>query len=140
MPDGPSPRPASAGEPCGVLRVPDHLLMLLMLLAFTGRADAATGDVAAPTPSAGARRLVGEEPIEFSSRSSPVAAVQLGRPVGTVDIASLANMGTVRRVEVVGSTAPLQFSQDGRGLHVTVPHRASHDFGVALKITGEGLT
>ncbi len=78
--------------------------------------------------------------IRFTTKGPVLYAITLGRPVGTVDIASLANMGTVRRVEVVGSTAPLQFNQDGRGLHVTVPPGASHDFGVALKITGEGLT
>ena len=28
---------------------------------------------------------------------------------------------------------------DGAGLHVAVPSAASHDFGVALKIMGDGL-
>jgi alpha-L-fucosidase len=41
---------------------------------------------------------------------------------------------------VVGSAAPLVFTQDAAGLHVTVPQGASHDFGVALKIVGDGLT
>jgi alpha-L-fucosidase len=56
-----------------------------------------------------------------------------------VNITSLARTGTVTRVEVVGSNAPLSFTQDGTGLHVSVPPAASHDFGVALKITGSGL-
>jgi len=46
----------------------------------------------------------------------------------------------VKRVEVVGSNAPLAFTQDATGLHVTVPPAASHEFGVALKISGDGLT
>jgi alpha-L-fucosidase len=40
----------------------------------------------------------------------------------------------------VGSNAPLAFTQDASGLHVTVPPGASHEFGAALKISGEGLT
>jgi alpha-L-fucosidase len=78
--------------------------------------------------------------IRFTTKGPVLYAVTLGRPTGTVDIGSLANTGSVRRVEVVGSNAPLRFNQDGRGLHVTVPSGASHDFGVALKIIGEGLT
>jgi alpha-L-fucosidase len=57
-----------------------------------------------------------------------------------VNIASLANSGSVQRVEVVGSSAPLAFTQDASGLHVTIPPGASHAFGIALKISGDGLT
>lgn len=78
--------------------------------------------------------------IRFTTKGPVLYAMTLGRPGGMVSIAALANAGSVKRVEVVGSNAPLQFTQDGRGLHVTVPPRASHDFGVALKISGEGLT
>ena len=63
----------------------------------------------------------------------------LGKPSGSVTVASLANSGSAKRVEVVGSTTPLTFTQDGSGLHVTVPPGASHDFGIALKISGDGL-
>jgi alpha-L-fucosidase len=57
-----------------------------------------------------------------------------------VNIASLANVGSVKRVEVVGGNAPLRFTQDATGLHVAVPPGASHEFGIALKISGDGLT
>jgi alpha-L-fucosidase len=57
-----------------------------------------------------------------------------------VTIASLANGGSVKRVEMVGSNAPLTFTQDASGLHVAVPPGASHEFGIALKISGDGLT
>ena len=77
--------------------------------------------------------------IRFTTKGPVLYAITLGRPTGPVNIASLANVGSVRRVEVVGNSAPLQFNQDERGLHVTVPSGASHDFGVALKISGEGL-
>ena len=45
----------------------------------------------------------------------------------------------VARVEVVGDTTPLTFTRDSSGLHVEVPERASHDFGVARKVIGDGL-
>jgi alpha-L-fucosidase len=77
--------------------------------------------------------------IRFTTRGPVLHAMTLGRPDGTVNIASLAKAGAVKRVEVVGSTAPLSFNQDGTGLHVSVPPAASHDFGVALKIMGEDL-
>jgi alpha-L-fucosidase len=77
--------------------------------------------------------------IRFTTKGPVLYAMTLGRPDGMVTIASLARTGTVTRVEVVGSNAPLSFTQDATGLHVTVPPAASHDFGVALKITGTGL-
>jgi len=78
--------------------------------------------------------------IRFTTKGPVLYAMTLGRPDGRVNIASLARTGTVTRVEVVGSNAPLSFTQDGTGLHVTVPPAASHEFGVALKITGTSLT
>jgi alpha-L-fucosidase len=78
--------------------------------------------------------------IRFTTKGPVLYAMTLGRPTGPVRIASLANAGSVKRVEVVGDTAPLAFTQDTAGLHVSVPQGASHDFGVALKIMGDGLT
>jgi alpha-L-fucosidase len=78
--------------------------------------------------------------IRFTTKGSVLYAMTLGRPSGPVNIASLAKGGSVRRVEVVGSNAPLSFTQDASGLHVAVPPAASHEFGVALKISGDGLT
>jgi alpha-L-fucosidase len=78
--------------------------------------------------------------IRFTTKGPVLYAMTLGRPDGAVHIATLAKGGTVKRVEVVGSTAPLAFTQDAAGLHVTVPQGASHEFGVALKILGDGLT
>jgi alpha-L-fucosidase len=77
--------------------------------------------------------------IRFTAKGPVVYAMTLGRPDGAVHIVSLAGTDSVKRVEVVGSPAPLTFTQDGAGLHVTVPSGASHDFGVALKIMGDGL-
>ena len=77
--------------------------------------------------------------IRFTTKGSVLYAMTLGRVNGMVNIASMANTGAVKRVEVVGSDTPLPFTQDGAGLHVAVPSAASHDFGVALKIMGDGL-
>jgi len=78
--------------------------------------------------------------IRFTTKGQVLYAMTLGGPSGSVNIASLANGGSVKRVEVVGSNAPLNFTQDASGLHVTVPPGASHEFGIALKISGDGLT
>jgi alpha-L-fucosidase len=77
--------------------------------------------------------------IRFTRKGPTLYAMTLGRPAGTVTITSLGLPGAVARVEVVGSNTPLAFTQDGGGLHVTVPPGASHEFGVALKISGNGL-
>ena len=88
----------------------------------------------------GESKLKGFTPqdIRFTTKAGALYAMTLGRPGETVTIASLAKQA-VRRVEVVGHSSPLAFRQDGKGLHVTVPADASHDFGVALKISGRGL-
>ena len=78
--------------------------------------------------------------IRFTTKGPVLYAMTLGRPSGAVNIASLAKGRSVKRVEVVGGNAPLSFTQDASGLHVTVPTAASHEFGVALKISGDGLT
>jgi alpha-L-fucosidase len=77
--------------------------------------------------------------IRFTTKGPVLYAMTLGMPMGTVTIVSLANVGSVKRVEAVGSNAPLPFRQDAAGLHVSVPAGISHAFGIALKIMGEGL-
>ena len=59
---------------------------------------------------------------------------------GEVVIKSLAGSGAVQRVEVVGAPGALPFRQDNDGLRVAVPEGVSHDYGLALKISGERLT
>lgn len=87
----------------------------------------------------GAMKPFTAQDIRFTAKDSALYALTLGRPSsGMVSIASLSR-AQVRRVEVVGSTAPLKFHQDATGLHVVIPETASHDFGIALKITGRGL-
>ena len=59
--------------------------------------------------------------IRFTTKGPVLYAMTLGRPRARVTIASLANSGSVKRVEVVGINAPLTFTQDGAGLHVSRP-------------------
>jgi alpha-L-fucosidase len=77
--------------------------------------------------------------IRFTTKGATLYAMTLGAPQGVAHIKSLAQHGTVRRVEIVGSPGPLAFQQDSDGLHVTVPPDASHPYGVALRIDGEGI-
>ena len=63
----------------------------------------------------------------------------LGKPEGPVLIRSLAGVGSVQKVEILGAGGPLEFRQDAEGLHITVPAQAAHDYGVALRINGTGL-
>ncbi|EGF91459.1 Alpha-Fucosidase [Asticcacaulis biprosthecium C19] len=78
--------------------------------------------------------------IRFTTKGAALYALVLGRPGDNLTITALGRKaGSVRRVEVVGSPSPLSFRQDTAGLHVTIPAGASHDFGLALKVTGKGL-
>jgi len=77
--------------------------------------------------------------IRFTTKGATLFAMTLGAPKGMVQIKSLAGRGKVQRVELVGSSGPLPFQQTQDGLQVTVPDGASHAFGAALKINGEGL-
>lgn len=83
--------------------------------------------------------------IRFTTKSANLHAMTLGPVNGRLTIGSLADgtnlgQGRVDRVEVVGHTAPLEFSRDEAGLHIDVPDGASHAFGVALRLIGEGLS
>jgi alpha-L-fucosidase len=77
------------------------------------------------------------EDIRFTTKAGSLYAMTLGKPqTETITLKTLAH-AKVSRVEVVGSNAPLTFKQDNAGLHVNVPLRASHEYGVVLKIKGQ---
>ena len=78
--------------------------------------------------------------IRFTTKGPVLYAMTLGKPAGEVVVKSLAGVGTVQRVEIVGTAGALAFRQEPDGLHVTIPDGVSHDYGVALKIRGERLT
>jgi len=77
--------------------------------------------------------------IRFTTKGGTLYAVTMGKPQGEIWIKSLAGVGTVQRVEPVGSDGPLAFRHLGDGLHVTVPDGLSHAYGMALRINGERL-
>jgi len=78
--------------------------------------------------------------IRFTTKGATLYAMTLGKPAGSVHIKSLAGVGRVAKVEIVGLPGALSFTQDSEGLHVTVPDGAAHDYGVALRIQGDNLT
>ncbi|MGN6210272.1 alpha-L-fucosidase [Asticcacaulis sp.] len=79
------------------------------------------------------------EDIRFTTKGKALYAMTLGRPGEQISIASLGERRKVSRVEVVGNSEPLRFTQNKAGLHVDIPASAAHDFGVAIKILGNGL-
>jgi alpha-L-fucosidase len=81
----------------------------------------------------------GAADIRFTTKGNTLYAITMGKPQGETWVKSLAGVGTVRRVEAVGSSGALDFRHAADGLHVTVPEGLSHDYGMALKIDGERL-
>lgn len=79
------------------------------------------------------------EDIRFTTKGKALYAMTLGRPDEQISIASLGERWKVSRVEVVGNSEPLRFTQNKAGLHVDIPTTAAHDFGVVIKILGNGL-
>jgi alpha-L-fucosidase len=82
--------------------------------------------------------------LRFTTRSGDLFATTLGAPGDVVTIASLGDAGQfadgrIDRVEVVDNPASLNFKRDAAGLHIEVPGRATHAFGVAFRIIGSGL-
>ena len=78
--------------------------------------------------------------IRFTTKGPVLYAMTMGKPAGEVVVKSLAGVGAVQRVEIVGTAGALAFRQEADGLHVTIPDGGSHDYGVALKISGDRLT
>jgi len=48
--------------------------------------------------------------------------------------------GEVRRVTLPGDATPLSFRRTGDALEVTLPPAARHPIGVALVLSGRGMT
>ncbi|GAA0549936.1 alpha-L-fucosidase [Rhizomicrobium palustre] len=79
------------------------------------------------------------EDIRYTTKAGALYAITMGRPTSGKIFLPAVKDGKAERVEVVGATAPLSFTQDSTGLVVNLPSGAGHDFGVALKIQGQGL-
>jgi alpha-L-fucosidase len=78
--------------------------------------------------------------IRFTSRGDALYAIVMDWPGdGQAGITSLASgqvPGTVGRVELLGHDGPLEFRQDGDGLHVKFPIERPCDYAYVLRITG----
>jgi len=78
----------------------------------------------------------GSQRIRFTVSGDVLYAIIVGNwPGNTVTIPSL-SQGQIKEVTLLGSTGPLNFSQDASGLKVTLPAKAPCEHAYTLKITG----
>lgn len=83
------------------------------------------------------------EDIRFTKKGKTLFAIVLGwPPSGTLTLKSLATgtPGSVERVELLGSAAPLSFTRDPAGLKITLPQALPGNHAFAFRILGQGLT
>jgi alpha-L-fucosidase len=83
--------------------------------------------------------------IRFTTHGNTLYATVMNWPGDApVTITSLAKgvpvQGNVKKVELLGHSGPIKFTQDGEGLKVQFPTEKPCDFVYALKITGLKLT
>jgi len=103
------------------------------------RNDATAVDAAVNPPRGLGPNLTATD-IRFTSRGDVLYAVAMGRPEGgKIAIKALASNsahypGGIGRVQLLGSSAKLEFSRDENGLAVTVPDSAASDTTTVLKI------
>ena len=78
--------------------------------------------------------------IRFTTKGNVLYAIALGRPdKGRVTIQSLAqgsgqDLGTINRVQLLGSEASLKFTRDARGLQVDLPSTKTGEYAWVLRI------
>jgi len=94
----------------------------------------------------GPKSLYGAKDIRYVTKGERLHALVLGWPEdGVARLTLLATdnrvgRGTVQRVTVPGSDAPLRFVRTGDALEVTLPPALRNDIGIALILSGSGLT
>src|SRR5450830_1872148 len=85
------------------------------------------------------------EDIRFTTKDGTLYAIALGWPKdGLLRITALAQdsalaPGVIERVEALGSSDPLAFKRNSKGLEVRLPEGLAGPIAVALKIRGKGL-
>ena len=83
--------------------------------------------------------------IRFTTKGATLYAITLGWPAeNKIVIRSLAQtddagQNKIAKIELLGHTGQLQFSQSKEGLTVVIPADAKPDLTCALRITGENL-
>ncbi|HEY4330217.1 MAG TPA: alpha-L-fucosidase [Phycisphaerae bacterium] len=79
----------------------------------------------------------GSSPIRFTIKDKNLYAMQSGWPRGTtITIAALTMAKKVTAVELLGSKETIKFTQDDKGLTITLPAHKPHDLGPAFRIVG----
>ena len=95
---------------------------------------------AAVNPPRGLGPMTSAADIRFTTKGNALYAIVMGRPTGKVTIKALASnsshyQGRIGRVQMLGSTAKLEFTRDETGLSVTIPDAAASDYANALKVS-----
>jgi alpha-L-fucosidase len=76
-------------------------------------------------------------PIRFTAKGKNLYAMQVGWPKDhSLTIAALPTGKTVTSVEMLGSDKPLPFTQNDKGLAITLPEQDPDSLGPALRISG----
>ena len=87
-----------------------------------------------------ASRPFTSEDIRFTTRDKTLYAIALAWPAsGKLTIKSLASgselySGKIAKVELLGSTAPLKWTQTAAGLAIDLPAQKPSDYALALRI------
>jgi alpha-L-fucosidase len=95
---------------------------------------------AAVNPPRGLGPMTSAKDVRFTTKGNALYAIVMGRPTGKVTIKALATNsahypGKIGRVQMLGSTAKLEFTRDENGLSVIIPDVAASDYANALKIS-----
>lgn len=76
-------------------------------------------------------------PIRFTTHGDTLYAVSIGWPKdGTLVIKSLPKGIAVTSVNLLGNPAPIPFTQDEAGMHLSLPTEKPNELGAAFRISG----
>ena len=81
--------------------------------------------------------------VRFTTKGDTLFAIALAPPTAShVTLKSLASTtpGSIDRVEMLGSSAPLRFNRDTLGLTFELPQKVPGEHAIVFKIMGRGLT
>ena len=83
------------------------------------------------------------EDIRFTQKGATLFALVLGPPAtDSITLTSLGSTtpGTVERIEMLATGAPLSFARDAAGLRIRLPATLPGEHAFAFRILGQGLT
>jgi alpha-L-fucosidase len=86
------------------------------------------------------RKELGPQDVRYTTKGPVLYALCMGWPAGDALLPALASgsahgAGKVQRVEVLGSSDPLRFTQAVGGLRISLPSRPPTEHAVAFKVT-----